>query len=84
MVDAVLASGLGDQVRAGAAGGAKLFPVSQALPGVWRIDLGAAAVVAIIALVRALRKVAVLLGEISRVDALALAARRRSASPCTQ
>src|SRR6266516_200332 len=57
MVDAVLAPGLGDEVRACAAGGAKLFPVSQALPGVWRIDLGPAGVVRIVALVGTLQRV---------------------------
>jgi hypothetical protein len=34
-----------------------MFTVSQGLPGVWRIDLGPAAVVRIIALVVTVRKV---------------------------
>jgi hypothetical protein len=57
MVDAVLASGLGDEVRAGTASGSKLFTVPQPLPGVRCIDLGPAAVVRIVALVGTVREV---------------------------
>lgn len=54
---AVLASGRGYQAWAPPAGGLKLLAVSQAFPGAGPVELGPAAVVRIIALVRASRKV---------------------------
>jgi len=63
MIDAVLAPGHGDQFRARATRSWQLLTVSKALPRIWRVDLSPAAVIRIIALVRALRKVSDVAGR---------------------